>query len=59
MLSVGLLYAGVIVVLVGAASLIKPLAFLGIRTRARGVLVLGIGLIVVAVGAFLPARDTR
>ncbi len=59
MLGVGLVYAGLIAVLVGAASLIKPLAFLGIRTRPRGALVLGIGLIVAAVGAFLPARDTR
>lgn len=56
---VGLIYAGLIAVLVAAASLIKPLAFLGIRTRPRGALVLGIGLIVAAVGAFLPARDTR
>jgi hypothetical protein len=59
MLGVGLVYAGLIAVLVGAASLLKPLAFLGIRTRPRGALVLGIGLIVAAVGAFLPARDTR
>jgi hypothetical protein len=59
MLGVGLVYAGLIAALVGAASLIKPLAFLGIRTRPRGALVLGIGLIVAAVGAFLPARDTQ
>ena len=59
MLGVGLVYAGLIAALVGAASLIKPLAFLGIRTRPRGVLVLGIGLIVAAVGMFLPARDTQ
>lgn len=59
MLGVGLVYVGLIVGLVGTASLIKALAFLGIRTRLRGVLVLGIGLIVAAVGAFLPAPDTR
>jgi hypothetical protein len=59
MLGVGLVYAGLIVGLVGTSSLIKPLAFLGIRTRLRGVLVLGIGLIVAALGAFLPAPDTR
>src|SRR3989442_14458618 len=38
MLGVGLVYAGLIAALVGAASLIKPLAFLGIRTRPRGAL---------------------
>ncbi len=59
MLGVGLVCAGLVVGLVGMASLIKPLAFLEIRTRLRGVLVLGIGLIVAAVGAFLPAPDTR
>src|SRR5262249_22272420 len=54
-----LFYAGLIIGFVGTASLIKPLAFFGIRTRLRGVLVLGIGLIVASVGAFLPARDTQ
>src|SRR5262249_41127003 len=54
-----LLYAGLIIGFVGTASLIKPLAFFGIRTRLRGVVVLGIGLIVAAAGAFLPARDTQ
>lgn len=59
MLGVCLVYAGLIVAFVGSASLIKPLAFLRVRTRPRGALVLGISLIVAAVGAFLPARDTR
>src|SRR5215471_4508712 len=58
-MGVGLVYAGLIAGLVGTASLIKPLAFLGIRTRLHGVLVLGIGLFVAAVGSSLPARDTR
>lgn len=59
MLEAGLVYAGLIAALVGAASLIKPLAFLEIRSRPRGVLVLAIGLSVAAVGLFLPARDTQ
>jgi hypothetical protein len=58
-MGVVLVYAGLIVGLVGTASLIKPLAFLGIRTRLHGVLVPGIGLIVAAVGSFLPAPETR
>jgi hypothetical protein len=36
MLGVGLVYAGLIVALLGAVSLIKPLAFLGIRSRPQG-----------------------
>ncbi len=59
MTGVGLVYAGLITALVGGASLVKPLAFLGIRTRLQGALVRGAGLIVVALGWFLPARDTR
>src|SRR6266571_2183519 len=59
MLGVGLVYAGLIAALLGAVSLSKPLTFLGIRSRLRGALVLGIGLIVAALEAFLPARETR
>lgn len=59
MLGVGFVYAGLIAALLGAASLVKPLSFLGIRSRPRGALVLGIGLIVAAAGVFLPAGETR
>ncbi|HEX2710870.1 MAG TPA: hypothetical protein VHM88_01420 [Candidatus Acidoferrales bacterium] len=59
MLGIGLIYAGLIATLVGTASLIKPISFLGISARPRGALVLGMGLIVAATGAFLPARDSR
>ena len=59
MLVVGLVYAGLMTALLGAASLVKPLAFLGIRSRPRGAFVLGIGLIVAATGEFLPAGETR
>src|SRR5712692_1012830 len=59
MLGVGFVYAGLIAAWLGAASLVKPLAFLGIRSRPRGALVLGIGLIVAATGAFLPAEEIR
>ncbi len=59
MLGVGFVYAGLIAALLGAASLVKPLAFLGIRSRPRGALVLGMGLIGAAAGAFLPPGEIR
>ncbi len=59
MLGVGLVYAGLITALVGGASLVKPLAFLGLSTRLQGVFVLGAGLVVAVLGGFLPARETR
>lgn len=58
-LGVALVYAGLIITLGGAVSLLKPLAFLRISTRLQGALVLGAGLIVAALGGFLPARETR
>lgn len=59
MLGVGLVYAGLIATLVGSVLLVRPLAFLGIRTRLRAALVLGTGLIVAALGMLLPAEETR
>ncbi len=59
MLGVALVYGGFLLAFVGSASLIKPLTFLRIRTRRRGALLLGIGLVVATGGGFLPARDTR
>jgi hypothetical protein len=59
MLGVGVVYAGLIVAFFGALSLLKPLRFLRIPTRLRGALVIGIGLIVAAIGSSLPASETR
>lgn len=59
MLGVVLVYAGLIISSAGAVSLLKPLAFLKIRSRLRGALVLGIGLILFALGALLPSRERR
>ncbi len=56
---VSLVYAGLIATLVGSASLVRPLAFLGIRTRLRAALLLGTGLFVAALGMLLPAKETR
>jgi len=59
MLAVGLYYVGLVTALLGAASLLRPLAFLGISTRLVGAFVLGAGLAVGAIGLSLPAREVR
>jgi hypothetical protein len=52
-------YAGMAIAFAGLASVIKPLAFLGIETRLHGVFVLGAGVLISVVSAFLPAQETR
>lgn len=59
MVGIAFVYAGLVGALIGTVSVIKPLAFLGIRTRRRAVFALGAGLVVALVGAFLPARSMR
>jgi len=59
MIASALVYAGLILAFVGLVSLIKPLRFLGIRSRARGGLVLLAGVLVVIAGMALPAPETR
>lgn len=54
-----LLYLGVIGAAAGIFSLLKPLRFLGIRTRLRGLLALGPGFLTFAFGVWLPVADTR
>jgi hypothetical protein len=55
MLDSVLLYFGFVIVLVGALSILWPLRFLRIRTRARGAIVALCGLIVVTLVCALPA----
>ncbi len=59
MIPVALVYVGFLLVFLGFISLLKPLKFLRIRSRARGALVLLAGLLVVAAGMALPAKETR
>ena len=59
MLGVVVVYAGLAGMVVGAASLIKPLWFLGVRTKKVGLLVLGAGLVLCAAGMALPAELKR
>jgi hypothetical protein len=49
------LYAGLLVTLVGAISLWRPHTFLGVPARARGAIVLFLGLATAASGVVLPA----
>src|ERR1035438_1745286 len=43
----------------GLISLLKPVRFLGIRTRKRGLVVMGLGLLAFTALVFLPVRETR
>src|SRR5207237_10640367 len=51
MLESNLFYAGFVLVLTGALSLIYPLRWLRIRTRGVALLVMATGFLVVAIGA--------
>jgi len=59
MLAVGLVYAGLVVTLVGAVSLVNPQAFVGIHSRLQGALILGLGLLIVGAGWAFPAKQMR
>ncbi|MGH9792148.1 MAG: hypothetical protein ACRD5W_13140, partial [Candidatus Acidiferrales bacterium] len=59
MFGVVVVYGGLVLMLVGGVSLIKPLRFFGVRTRKRALAVAGGGLALVAVGMILPAGLTR
>lgn len=54
-----LVYLGLITSALGSVSLLRPLAFLGIRSRQRAALVLTLGLLIVVVGFALPAQEAR
>ncbi len=59
MIGVVLVYVGLIAIFLGGVSLIKPPAFLKIRSRVHATFLLGAGLIVLGVGWALPAREVR
>ncbi len=54
-----LLYAGFTVGLAGALSLVRPLGFLGIPTRERAAIFVGLGLLLIVAAALLPAPLRR
>jgi len=57
--AVFLVYAGLIVAFPAAVSVIKPLRFIGIRTRLRALAIFGAALAGIVAGMLLPARETR
>lgn len=59
MVAIGIVYFGLISAFAGVISLIKPLSFLGIPTRQRGLIVLATGIVVSVIGCLLPARETH
>jgi len=54
-----LIYLGLIGAFTGVVSLLKPMRFLGIRTRKKGLLVLCLGLSAATAGVYLPVTETR
>jgi hypothetical protein len=52
-------YLGLITMFVGSMSVLKPLKFLAIHSRGQALLVVLAGLLIVIVGASLPAREMR
>jgi hypothetical protein len=54
-----LIYLSLIGAAAGFLSLLKPLRFLGIRSRKKGLVVLGLGLAGCAAGVYLPVWETR
>jgi hypothetical protein len=59
LIPVALVYAGFLLAFLGFISLLKPLKFLRIRSRARGALIFLIGLLTVAIGMAMPAEEIR
>jgi hypothetical protein len=59
MFAVGVVYLGLISAFCGTVSLIKPLFFLGIRSRRLALIVMAAGLLIAVIGALLPAKETR
>lgn len=59
MLPSALVYLGLIAAGIGAASVLVPLAFLGIRRRATGLRFMVVGVAIVVVGLVLPAPEVR
>ena len=59
MFPIAIVYLGLISSFVGAISVIKPPAFLGIHTRQRALIVIAAGFLIVVIGCLLPAKETR
>jgi len=59
MLASAIVYAGIILAIVGLALVVRPLPRLGIATRLRASLVMVVGIALVVIGLLAPARESR
>jgi hypothetical protein len=59
MLPVATVYVGLITIFTGAITTLKPLSFLAIHTRWQALIVVFAGLVIVLIGASLPAAEVR
>jgi hypothetical protein len=59
MLPVFIVYSGFGIAFLGGVSIAKPLGFLGIASRLSGLALFAIGLVLVGIGWWLPAREVR
>ena len=59
MAGVIVVYLGLITMLAGSVSVLKPLKFLAIHSRGQGLSVIAAGLLIVIIGSSLPASETR
>ncbi|HET9838480.1 MAG TPA: hypothetical protein VFR84_09615 [Candidatus Angelobacter sp.] len=59
MFPVVVVYLGLATMFAGTVSVIKPLRFLAIHSRAQALVVVAAGLAVVIIGGSVPARETR
>jgi hypothetical protein len=59
MAGVIVVYLGLITVVAGSVSALKPLKFLAIHSRGQALIVIAAGLLIVIIGSSLPARETR
>src|SRR5713226_519488 len=59
MIAAGVVYLGLIVAVLGTASLVKPLSFLGVGSRLQAIFVQVLGLLIAGVGCAFPANEVR
>jgi hypothetical protein len=59
MFGVVVVYLGLMVMFVGAVSVVRPLRFLAIRTRGRGAAAIAAGLVLAMIGGSLPTTEVR
>ena len=59
MLAVVVVYLGLVTILLGVISVVKPFSWLGISSRRGAACMLALGVVVAITGCVLPAREAR